>query len=1000
MNSESKRATSRTQREHGGARPVRIPERPSQVALAIGVALSAGLTGVASAQAPREGAQRQAIEEVTVTGTRITATGMTTPTPVTVVQVDEINSMAPGQLIDALDQLPQFLNNARPNTTASKADAAGASNLNMRSIGSKRTLVLLDGRRIVPSNRLGIVDINLFPEALLQRVETVTGGASAAYGTDAVAGVVNFILDTDFTGFETHVQGGKTSRHDNDNYEISIAGGTPIGERLHFIGAFDTFDSERIDNLAGREWYRGIGLVTNSEYLATGQGPRLLTRAGVVSTEYTDGGMIDAPGTSIHRLHFLPDGSTAPFVFGEHATVGTGTNNMVGGSGYNPTDYDTSIRTPAFPQGTRSGSFVPDSERSTGFLRLTYDPTDDLRLYVEGLWGSTETNSVGTLPLGHSIWALTIYQGNAFLPDHISQAMIDENIPSFRLQRYHTEADIAQDRFIMTNDTRSFTVGFEKALSGGWQLQGYVQSGRNENELIFDDFLRRDRLPMAVDAVRHPDTGEIVCNVTLYTDEFDDCVPVNLFGRGRASQEAIAWVTDDMWVRADVKQNNAELSASGEIFDGWGAGPVSLAVGASWREQEIKHRIGPPHLVNQPPLANDPARGIRGITTSSLGTDDRLEFVDLDNYEGRYDVKEVFAETLLPLVANRPLVQQLNASLAARWADYSGSGEIWASKFGLDWTVNDVLRVRGTLSRDVRAASLEERFDRQGQGTSLEDPWLDNLRYTTFQLRGGNPNVSPEEADTYTVGLVYQPARVENLSMSVDWYDIEVSGAIDFIGVQEIVDQCFDTGAAEFCNRITRDPDSNMITLVENTFANVDKRNVSGVDFEVAYSRDINLFRQGAERLGLRFIASKFNENSTTDAGAPKRDLVGELGAGTGIPEWQWTSNLTYSNGPFSLFLQGRWIDSGVADIDYVEGVDIDDNSVESILYVNLRASYRGQFGRSGEWEAFAHVANVFDKDPPLIAGWSAFGGTGIGTNENLYDVFGRRYTVGFQVRY
>src|SRR5690606_10253576 len=244
--------------------------------------------------------------------------------------------------------------------------------------GSKRTLVLLDGRRIVPSNRLGIVDINLFPEALLQRVETVTGGASAAYGTDAVAGVVNFILDTDFTGFETHVQGGKTSRHDNDNYEISIAGGTPIGERLHFIGAFDTFDSERIDNLAGREWYRGIGLVTTPEYLATGQGPRLLTRAGVVSTEYTDGGMIDAPGTSIHRLHFLPDGSTAPFVFGEHATVGTGTNNMVGGSGYNPTDYDTSIRTPAFPQGTRSGSFVPDSERSTGFLRLTYDPTNDL----------------------------------------------------------------------------------------------------------------------------------------------------------------------------------------------------------------------------------------------------------------------------------------------------------------------------------------------------------------------------------------------------------------------------------------------------------------------------------------------------------------------------------------------------------------------------------------------------------------------------------------------
>ncbi|HEX6993511.1 MAG TPA: TonB-dependent receptor [Gammaproteobacteria bacterium] len=924
---------------------------------------------------------------------------MTTPTPVTVVQAGELSNMAPGQLIDALDQLPQFLNNARPNTAASKADSAGASNLNMRSIGSKRTLVLLDGRRIVPSNRLGIVDINLFPEALLQRVETVTGGASAAYGTDAVAGVVNFILDTDFTGFETHLQGGVTSRNDHDSYEFSVAGGTPIGERLHFIGAFDRFDAERIDNLDGREWYRGIGLVTSSDFLATGQGPRLLTRENVVSTEYTDGGMIDAPGTSIHRLYFLPDGSTAPFEFGEHATVGTGTNNMVGGSGYNPTDFDTSIRTPAYPQGTRSGSFVPDSERSTGFMRLTYDPSDDLRLYVEGLWGSTETDSAGTLPLGHSIWALTIFQGNAFLPDEISQAMIDENIPSFRLQRYHTEADIAQDRFIMSNDTLSFTVGFEKELAGGWELQGYVQSGRNDNELIFADFLRRDRLPMAVDAVRDPATGEIVCNVTLFSDEFDDCVPINLFGRGRASPEAIAWVADDMFVRADLEQNNAELSASSEIFEGWGAGPVSLAVGASWREQKIEHRIGPPHLVNQPPLANDPARGIRGITTASLGTDDRLEFVDLDNFEGRFDVKELFAETLLPLIANRPLVQQLNASLAARWADYSGSGDIWASKIGLDWSVNDVLRVRGTLSRDVRAASLEERFDRQGQGTSLEDPELGNQRYTTFQLRGGNPNVSPEEADTFTVGVVYQPARVDGLSMSLDWYDIELDGAIDFLGVQEIVDQCFETGAAEFCGRITRDPSTNFITLVENTFANVDKRNVSGLDLEVLYSRDINLFREGAERLSWRFIASWLDENSTTEAGAAKRDVVGEVG-GAGVPELQWTSNLAYDNGAFTLFLQGRWIDSGVADIDFVEGVDIDDNSVESVFYTNLRGSYRGQFGSGGEWEAFAHIANVFDEDPPLIAGWSAFGGTGIGTNEILYDVLGRRYTVGFQVRY
>ena len=1004
MSRETKRAFAGRNRMSGDADSSerRLPLR--RTGAAVSWALCAGVAGIASAQAPDQTSGRQGpVEEVTVTGTRITATGMTTPTPVTVVQADELSNMAPGQLIDSLDQLPQFLNNARPSTAASKADAAGASNLNMRSIGSKRTLVLLDGRRIVPSNRLGIVDINLFPEALLQRVETVTGGASAAYGTDAVAGVVNFILDTEFTGFETHLQGGMTSRNDYDNYEVSIAGGTQIGERLHLIGGVERFESERIDNLDGREWYRGIGVVTNSEFLATGQGPRLLTRENVVSTEYTNGGMIDAPGTSIDRLYFLPDGSLAPFEFGDHATVGTGTQNMVGGSGFNPTDFDPTISTPAFPDGTRSGSFVPDSERSTGYARLTWSATENARLYVEGMWGSTETDSVGTLPLGHSIWALTVFSGNAFLPDEISQAMEDEGIESFRLQRYHTEADIAQDRFIMSNDTVSFTVGFDTELTGGgffdgWHLQGYLQSGRNDNELIFSDFLRRDRLPMAMDAVRDPATGEIVCNVTLFGDEFDDCVPVNLFGRGRASPEAIAWVSDDMFVRADLEQNNAEVSASSEIFEGWGAGPVSLAVGAAWREQIIEHRIGPDHLVNQPPLANDAARGIRGITTASLGTDDRLEFVDLDNFEGRFDVREVFAETLLPLVADRPLAQQVNASVAARWADYSGSGSIWASKVGLDWRINDVLRLRGTLSRDVRAASLEERFDRQGQGTSLEDPLFDNQRYTTFQIRGGNPNVSPEEADTFTVGAIYQPARIEGFSMSIDWYDIEVDGAIDFLGVQEIVDQCVDTGSPEFCGRITRDPATNLITLVENTFANVDKRNVSGLDLEVGYVRDVDLFRDGTESLGVRFIASWLDENSTTEAGAPKRDVVGEVG-GAGVPELQWTTNVTYENGPFALFLQGRYIDSGVADIDFVEGVDIDDNSVESVFYTNLRAGWRGGFG-DGEWEVFGHVANLFDEDPPLIAGWSAFGGTGIGTNENLYDVLGRRYTLGFEVRY
>ncbi len=338
----------------------------------------------------------------------------------------------------------------------------------------------------------------------------------------------------------------------------------------------------------------------------------------------------------------------------------------------------------------------------------------------------------------------------------------------------------------------------------------------------------------------------------------------------------------------------------------------------------------------------------------------------------------------------------MNLSLAARWAEYSGSGDIWAWKYGLDWQVNDQVRLRGNISRDVRAASLEERFDRQGQGTSVQDPELKRQTYTTFQIRGGNPNVAPEEADTMTLGLIYQPSWLKGFSTSVDWYNVEVKDAIDFLGVQEIVDQCSKTRSAEFCGRIARDPETKLITLVQNTFANVDLREVSGVDIELAYTTQVQWFGANNANMSWRFLGSWLKENSTTDAGAPKRDLVGEVGVG-GLPEFRWTSNITYAQGPFTVFLQGRWTGSGINDIDYVEGFDIDDNSVESILYTDLRLSYLHTTQNNGEWELFFHTSNLFDEDPPLVAGWSNFSGTGISTNESLYDVFGRRYTAGVQ---
>ena len=203
----------------------------------------------------------QGLEEVIVTGTRIQQSGMQTPTPVTVVEAAELDSMAAGTLDDGVSRLPQFYGNETPNSNESWFTRGGYGNLNLRGLGINRTLTLLNGRRMVSSTAFGGVDINVFPEAMIERVETVTGGASAAYGTDAVAGVVNFILDTDFTGFRSHVQGGATGEGDGDNYEISVSFGTEIGERGHLLVSGEAFDQDGIFDYDGRDWYQAWSTV-------------------------------------------------------------------------------------------------------------------------------------------------------------------------------------------------------------------------------------------------------------------------------------------------------------------------------------------------------------------------------------------------------------------------------------------------------------------------------------------------------------------------------------------------------------------------------------------------------------------------------------------------------------------------------------------------------------------------------------------------------------------
>ncbi len=989
--------------------------RLTKLSIAVGCALCGG---VAAAQDASPG-----VEEVTVTGTRISRDGMNTPTPVTAITAEDMQMMAPGQFIDSLDYLPPFFMNDAPDTAASKSQSAGASNVNLRGLGAQRTLVLLDGRRMVPSNRLGAVDINLFPEAMVERVEVVTGGASAVYGTDAVAGIVNFILKDDFEGFDIHTQAGVTDRDDGEHREVSVAYGTNIGERGHLMVSGEMFDAHKIETLEGRDWFQSWGLIQNP-----GPGPRDLVRPNVVSYTYTAGGLInsttagagtgaDRVPTAIHRYEFLPDGTARPFVAGNlvGANPATGPRVATPGGSYG-THQITNGGSGWDAVVDRGGSLVPDTERGSLFARYDFDLSDATTLYAQFLAGNNEVNSVGTLPLGIAGWAGTIYSGNPFLPADIQQLMTANNIPSFTLERYHTTADLAHDRFITDNDTRSLTFGGDTELGSGvfegWRLGGYAQLGKNDNQITQVDFIRTDRLPEAMDAVRHPTTNEIVCRAALFDPvNYGDCVPINLLGVGRASQAAIDYVlTGDQYILAETDQNVVEFSMEGEVSEGWGAGPISLAFGGGWREESIDQTLGPDDILARSMPLNDanaactlntvnllapPAgcRGVRGVPSQfSAVPSEIFIFTNVQPIAGEYSVSEVFAETLLPLVSGVRGVEQLDLSLATRYANYEGSGGIWAWKAGIDWQIHDAVRLRATSSRDIRAATLSERFDRQGVGSAVNDPVFGGLNYTTTQIIGGNPNLNPEEADTLAFGVVWQPNFLDGFSMSADYYEIDIAGALAQVGVQVIVDQCFQ-GVAERCSKVTRDPVTNRVTIVDNAFVNQDSARVVGTDLELGYTHQLS----GGGTLSARLLATWLNENSTTVLGGAKRDVAGETGDGS-LPEFKSTTYLRYAKGGFSLFAQERFIGSGTLDFDDIEGVTIDDNTVDSRYYTDVGLTWGPE--RAGlSWELFFNVQNLFDRDPPAAASFAQFSGTRI-TNDRLFDFYGRRYVVGIDLNF
>jgi iron complex outermembrane recepter protein len=1061
----------------------------SRYAAAAAVALALGVSGIANAD------DAAPLQEVTVTGSRIALSpGMLTPTPVTAVTQDELIKMAPTNIIDSLNALPQFFGNSTYQQALGGQSPSG-SEINLRgantSSGISRTLVLLDGRRSVPNSRFGAVDIGSFPDTLLKSVEVVTGGASASYGTDAVAGVVNFILDTKFEGVKVEAQGGITGRRDGPNSKFSLTFGHQFGDKFHIIGSIASFDQDAISDfssLQDRPWFNQASRVSGPP-----GGPTYVVSPYVAPTNFSYNGTISGvPG--INGYQFSTDGkSFLPPLTGVLGATGDSCNCL---STANETYSVNSMDEVA-------GGY----RRTNAFLHATYDINDKVQVYAQGMYSNDAANVRWQSAALLASWALPVDVNNPFLTPGqrttIQNALVTANpnatgalsaatggpgagyryvYPGKDLlaTQYFTDGvylqntpgnPLGETRQITQNITHQGTLGFKSELPGNWKLDGYFNYGATRENYIDNNGTRVDRLFLAADAVDSNATpttpnatgGNPVCRVAspafdpTYYKSFADCVPINLFGGwANISPQAAAYVSGPQKTAEQYYTlQNGELSANGKLFEGW-AGPVSAAIGASWRKESILQTTPNPanefpaflngaligntiptnptvfrgvipqgFYINQygytqpwpagaptvPNSAGTPTGGIPGlyyVPTGFLGdaNSSTIMFSSERTFSGDTKVKEGFAELNIPLLKDKPFFETLSTDIAARWANYSGSGNVWAWKVGGDWAINDSIRLRATRSRDVRAASLEERFDTTRGGVTVNNPYvLTNGQPTTqsgASYSGGNPNLAPEKADTWTAGFVFTPTFLRGFSTSVDWYNISIADAIDKPTSQQIVNAAF-AGDPQYQALVKLDAGNNIVE-VDQYFINFAQAFVQGVDVETAYRHDIQLLGGGAEDLAVRLYFTDLIKNATLTQFGSYDEWAGQVGTARSLPKQKYTMNLTYNNGPYSLFVQGRYISNGILDHTLrqsnvtIPGVQtINDNTIGGIFYMDMNLSW--QVPVQGDLNVYAEVNNLFDRAPPTDP--AAYGRAGSNAlNPQLYDVIGRRYTLGVRYKF
>jgi len=952
--------------------------------------------------------------EIVVTGSRVSRSGLDAPTPRTVIGEELVRNLGQSNAAEVLRLIPQNVSNlSDTNVGYSPSANVGATFVNLRGlnpVSGTRTLALVNTRRFVPSSDGGAVDFNLIPSAIISRVETVTGGASAAYGSDAVAGVVNVILDQEFEGLRAEGSYGQTFRGDGQSWFGSLAWGTRFAQdRGHFAIAAEYQDNGGVGNCSEvREWCAESWDIFNnaSNVLPDGtlSGYNIPGSPGYGLPRYVVGPNSKQAFNDVHGVvrnlspaalaarnkRFSADGlSILDFDPGRFVSSGA-TDARQGGDGES-TYSSTPLRSP--------------SERFVTYAYGSFELTPSFKLSTELTYAHRSASSIATALSGRSTFY--VKPTNAFLPASLKTLL---NGTQFSLGK-DLDEQIVNENSVTADVFRGLIAG-TLDLGGSWIAEAYYQYGQNKRHQTATRVRVNQPFVYALDAVVDPDTGNIVCAETLKANpdpRSKGCAPMDLFGTGNLTQAAIDYVYRPIFEDFTFRQHAASVNVRGSLWDGRSAGPIGVAAGVDFRAEsgDVDHR-------------DIPEYSDYGLT---FGLD----------YAGKIKVLEGFGEVNFPVFRDSMFGNSLEIDIAGRYTQNKSHNVVTGErkttgatswKLGLIYSPVDMLRIRASRSRDIRVAGFRELFENQVPAQAGSPQGLvDNHNIPgspaggddpTVTLGGGSFSLAPEKSDTITAGASITP--IPGLRIGADWYEIKVKQAVAALARQQLVDLCQKTD--QFCDRITFASPTD-ITFLDYRLVNLGQFIVRGVDIEAQYDLPLdNISADWNGGLSLRVLGTYQYDmiiQPTTDA-API-NYAGQSADGRDTtpfapaPKWRWNAFLTYDNDAFTATLGARYVGRGKMDATKIGPEDpgyspslensISTNRVASATYITLALNYRiPAFGRRDGIEVFGVIDNLFDKKPSIAPGGGrqATGST-YPTNPAHFDTLGARYKLGIRAK-